>query len=955
MTKIQRLVARYFFFTYSSTGTRFNFYRFSMSPTPIVQLIRKRSGSIVPFNKENIKQAIKGAFTEVHGTCDELKISDMTNHVVAHIEALFQGKEEVPSVEQVQNIVESVLMEEGHFDVAKAYIIYRYEHQKIREQKKQETIEKIEREGLYVTKRSGQQERFSEEKLTTYLKRFTKDFESIIQVEEIVRQCRLELYENISTKDISKSLSLVVRSYVEKDPAYAKVAARILLDRVYKDVIGENLDYANLEQQYKRAFREYIVKGVRIGRLDPRMLVFPLDELSEYLVMERDDMFDYMAMETLVDRYFVRDPIKKVVLETPQFFFMRIAMGHALLEEDEKRVYWTRKFYDVSSTLRYMSSTPTLFHAGLTTPQLSSCYLTTVNDDLIHIFKCLGDNAQMSKWSGGLGNDWTNLRGTGARIKTTAVESQGVIPFLKIANDVTVAINRSGKRRGATCAYLETWHIDIEDFLELRRNTGDERRRTHDMDTANWIPDLFMQRVRDDKDWTLFSPDEVPELHHIYGKAFEAQYNKYEQKAKEGKINLFKTMKARDLWRKMISMLYETGHPWMTWKDPCNVRSPQDHAGVIHSSNLCTEITLNTSAEETAVCNLGSLNLDRLIVNGRFDEEIVKDTVTTVMRMLDNVIDINYYPTPEGKTSNMKHRPVGLGVRGFQDALYLLDINFASEACVTFADESMETIAYYAILASSELAAERGSYQTFRGSKWDRGLLPLDTLDLLEKERGETIHVSKNSKHNWDIVRSSIKKHGMRNSNCLAVAPSASTSTLCGSVPTVEPIYKNIYVKSNMSGEFTIINKYLVEDLKKLGMWNEEILKQIKYFDGSIQQIAGIPEKLKEKYKEVFEIGPQWIIKSAAHRGKWIDQSQSINIFYNGTSGKDLSDIYFYAWSMGLKTTYYLRTLAASHVEKSTVGLQLDKKPDATAVELQPVTPVKACAVNDPTCESCQS
>lgn len=928
-----------------------------MSPTSLIQTIRKRSGSIVPFNKDNIKRAIQKAFLEVHGAYDDLKLSDMTTHVVSHLESMFSGKEEIPSVEQVQNVVESVLMEEGHYDVAKAYIIYRYEHQKIREQKKQETINKIERDGLYVTKRSGAQERFSEEKLTAYLRHFTKGFEQVISIPEIIKQCRLELYENIETKDVSKALALVVRAYIEKDPAHSKVAAKILLDMLYKEVIGEAFDYAQLQDQYKAAFKEYIIKGVRVGRLDPKMLIFPLDELANALVLERDDLFDYMAIETLCDRYFVRDPLKKNLLETPQFFFMRIAMGHALEERDDQRVAWTVKFYEICSTLRYMSSTPTLFHAGLTTPQLSSCYLTTVNDDLTHIFKCLGDNAQMSKWSGGLGNDWTNLRGTGALIKTTAVESQGVIPFLKIANDVTVAINRSGKRRGATCAYLETWHIDIEDFLELRRNTGDERRRTHDMDTANWIPDLFMKRVREDGEWTLFSPDEAPDLHHIYGKAFEQQYVKYEQKAKEGKIRLYKVIKARDLWRKMISMLFETGHPWITWKDPCNVRSPQDHVGVVHSSNLCTEITLNTSAEETAVCNLGSLNLDRLIRNGRLDEELVRDTVTTAMRMLDNVVDINYYPTPEGKISNTRHRPVGLGIRGFQDALYLLDINFASEDCVTFADESMEMISYYALLASSGLAAERGSYQTFRGSKWDRGLLPIDTLDILEQERGEQIHVNRKAKYNWEIVRSAIRKNGMRNSNCLAVAPSASTSTLCGSVPTIEPIYKNIYVKSNMSGEFTIVNNYLIEDLKKLGIWNEEMLKQIKYHDGSIQQISGIPDSLKEKYKEVFEIGPQWLIKAAAHRGKWIDQSQSLNIFYSGTSGKELSDIYFYAWSLGLKTTYYLRSLAASHVEKSTVGLHVTtEQTNATEISATPTSGApKACSIEDPTCESCQS
>ncbi|MBT3418961.1 MAG: ribonucleoside-diphosphate reductase subunit alpha [Candidatus Magasanikbacteria bacterium] len=923
-----------------------------MSPTTFLQKIRKRNGAIVDFSSEKVMKAMKKAFLEVRGGVDELKMASMSEHVIRHLEKSF-GEDAVPSVEHVQNTVESVLMEEGYYDVAKAYIIYRYQHEKERAQKKQEVIEKIEQDGLFVTKRNGQRERFSDEKLREYLTRFIGGFENVIDVEMLVKQCRVELFEHITTKEISQALALVTRACIEQDPAYSKVAARIVLDMLYKDAISGELEYERFEEQYRAAFKTYIYKGVELGRLDPRMLVFPLDELAARMDIARDDLFDYIGIQTLCDRYFVRDPNTGQLFETPQFFFMRIAMGHAILEKDKLET--TTKFYEIMSTLRYMSSTPTLFHAGLTNPQLSSCYLTTVEDDLQHIFKCLGDNAQMSKWSGGLGNDWTNLRGTGAQIKTTAVESQGVIPFLKIANDVTVAINRSGKRRGATCAYLETWHIDIEDFIELRRNTGDERRRTHDMNTSNWIPDLFMKRVREDGQWTLFSPDETPDLHHIYGSAFEEQYIRYEQMAKEGRIRLFKTIKAKDLWRKMISMLYETGHPWITFKDPCNVRSPQDHAGVIHSSNLCTEITLNTSSEETAVCNLGSLNLDRLVVNGVLDEGLVKDTVKTAMRMLDNVIDINFYPTKEGKKSNMRHRPVGLGVRGFQDALYLQGINFTSDECVEFADSSMEMISYYTILASSDLARQRGAYRSFRGSKWDRGILPLDTLDLLEKERGEKIHVSRTSRYDWNEVRSSIKKHGMRNSNCIAVAPSASTATLCGCFPTIEPIYKNLYVKSNMSGEFTVINKYLVEDLKKLNLWNAEMVSQLKQHDGSVEHITVIPQNLREKYKEVFEVGPQWLIKAAAHRGKWVDQSQSLNVFYKGSSGKELSDIYFYAWSMGLKTTYYLRTMAASHVEKSTVNLNVAGESNASSRLMATTGPVKACAIDDPTCEACES
>ena len=926
----------------------------AMAPNTVIQKIRKRNGAIVDFDQKKIFNVITKAFIEVKGGVNELIIDKISTHIVAHLDKEF-GKSGTPSVENVQNTVEQVLMEEGYFDVAKAYIIYRYEHEKTREVKKQEVIEKIESDSLFITKRNGQRERFSEQKLRDYVNRFTVGHEDVIDVDTIVKQCRAELYDDIKTKEISRSMILVVRSLIERDPAYSKVATRILLDCLYRDILGiDKIDYSRFDQQYRDAFKAYIKKGVEIGRLDPKMLVFDLDALAKMLKPERDDLLEYLGLQTLYDRYLLQDPIKQEILETPQFFWMRIAMGHAIEESD--RQGWVEKFYEVQSTLRYVSSTPTLFHAGMPRPQLSSCYLTTVNDDLMHIFKCIGDNAQMSKWSGGLGNDWTNLRGTGARIITTGVESQGVVPFLKIANDVTVAINRSGKRRGATCAYLETWHIDIEDFLELRKNTGDERRRTHDMNTANWVPDLFMKRVRDDGEWTLFSPDEVSDLHHIYGSAFEEAYIRYEKKAKAGNMRLFKTMKAKDLWRKMISMLFETGHPWITWKDPCNVRSPQDHVGVIHSSNLCTEITLNTSADETAVCNLGSLNLDRLMVNNKLDEPLIKETVSIVMRMLDNVIDINFYPTIEGKNSNMRHRPVGLGVRGYQDALYMQDIEFDSEENVKFADESMEMIAYYAILGSSKLAAERGSYETFRGSKWDRGIMPVDTLDLLEAERGEKIHVERTTKYNWEEVRAHIRKYGMRNSNCLAIAPTATTANISGCLPTIEPIYKNLYVKSNMSGEFTIINKYLVNELKKLNLWNEVMLKQIKEQDGSVAAITAIPEKIRSKYKEVFDVGTQWLIKAAAYRGKWVDQSQSLNIFYRGTSGKDLSDIYFYAWSMGLKTTYYLRTLAASGIEKSSITLQAKAEPGKKpSVKQEPQPVVNACKIDDPTCEACES
>lgn len=940
--------------------------------------IRKRTGEIVPFDLEKMKRAIGAAFAQVRGRVDHAVVEEVAHKTVVYLEARFGSGQSTPSVEDVQNFVEVSLMAAGHMDVAKAYIIYRHEHAKARQERQEETIQKAEQGELYVTKRNGSRERFSKEKLKTSLSYAVRGFESVIDVEAIVKQCRAELYEDISTADVSRALILVSRSMIERDPAYSTVATRLLHDSICKDIIGRDvIDYKRFDEQYREAFVRCIKRGVEIGKLDPRMLIFNLEALAQMLVPKRDDLLQYLGYQTLADRYFLQDPENNIPLETPQFFWMRVAMGHALTEKEKH--HWTKQFYEVCSTMRYVSSTPTLFHAGTTLPQLSSCYLTTIDDSLDHIFKCVGDNAQLSKWSGGIGNDWTNLRGTGAVIKGTGVESQGVIPFLKIANDTTVAINRSGRRRGATCAYLEVWHYDYEDFLELRRNTGDDRRRTHDMNTASWIPDLFMKRVQEDGSWTLFSPDEAKDLHSLYGRAFEEKYQAYEQKARDGEMRLHKTLRAKELWRKMISMLFETGHPWMTFKDPCNVRSPQDHCGVINSSNLCTEITLNTSAEETAVCNLGSINLERHLKDGVFDEALIEETVTISMRMLDNVIDINFYPTKEGERSNMLHRPVGLGVRGWQDALYMMNIPFDSDQAVALADESMELIAYHAINASAELAKERGAYASFRGSKWDRGLLPQDTLDLLEKERGQRIEVTRGGKLDWTPVREKIRRFGMRNSNTLAIAPTATTANITGCVPTVEPIYKNIYVKSNMSGEFMIVNEYLVQDLKACHLWNDEMLSKIKQFDGNLASIPEIPEEIRAKYKEAFDIQARWLIDAAAARGKWIDQSQSINLFYKGDSGRDLSDMYLYAWEKGLKTTYYLRTVAASGVEKSTVDLQQSSTPFTTktgaeaemaqvkvASAVSPVpgaamapvmeepSLVRACSLENPDCESCQ-
>ncbi|TSC72390.1 MAG: ribonucleoside-diphosphate reductase alpha chain [Parcubacteria group bacterium Gr01-1014_48] len=883
----------------------------------MLHTIKKRNGNSVAFDSRKIMNAMGRAFVSEQTPISTEDLQKMTDVVVRQVEDSLVASGSA-TVEGVQDVVERTIMEAGYFAVAKHYILYRYQHKKAREQ---ETADRIEEKQLLVTKRDGKKEAFSPQKLRTLLSYHVRRMGVALDVEPIVLQCQSEVYDGITTRDVSRILIMVVRSMIERDLVYSKLAVRLLLDEINKEVIGDNrTSEQNTDAAYRKAFVENIKKAVAFGRLDERLLSFDLERISQELVIERDYLFEYLGLQTLYDRYFLRNDETKQLLETPQMFWMRVAMGSAILEPRESQEAWVRSFYDIMSEFYYTPSTPTLFHAGTTKPQLSSCYLNTVPDSLDGIFKSYSDNAQLSKWSGGIGTDWTSIRGTGSFIRGTGVESQGVIPFLKIANDVTVAINRSGRRRGAACVYLEVWHYDIFDFLELRKNTGDERRRTHDMDTAAWIPDLFMKRVRDNGQWTLFSSDEVPNLHEIYGKEFEEQYLAYEKRADRGEMKLWNRVPAVEVWKRILAMLFETGHPWVTFKDPCNIRSPQDHVGVVHSSNLCTEITLNTSANETAVCNLGSLNFAKFITNGKFDEELVGKITRVAMRMLDNVIDINYYPTADARRSNLRHRPVGLGIRGFQDALYAMGIHFDSDEAVAFADTSMEVVAYYAILASSELAKERGPYGTYKGSKWDRGLLPQDTIGLLEEERGIAIPVPKTERRNWGIVREHIRRFGMRNSNCMAIAPTATTANIVGCIPTIEPIYKNIYVKSNQAGDFTVVNKYLIEDLKTRNLWNDDMLSLLKYHDGSIQNIPTIPAELKRKYKEVFEVGPQWLIKGAAYRGRWIDQSQSLNIFFRSTSGKALSDVYFLAWEMGLKTTYYLRTLGVSQVEKSTVS-----------------------------------
>jgi len=887
----------------------------------ITQKIKKRNGEIVDFHPEKITVAVQKAFAAVLGDSHEADAKDITRVVVDSIDAQFGNTAFMPTVEEIQDLVETALMERGYFTVAKDYIIYRYEHNKLREEKKEEVIEKISENALLITKRDGTKEAFSESKLTRTLLRAAEGLERVVDVPAIIARVRAEMYDGIKTKDIHEVLIMMVRSMIERDPAHSSVAARLLLQSMYRDVFGE-VNYERLEESHKDAFIRAIQHGVSINQYDPRLLDFDLPKLADALVIERDRDFKYLGLQTLQANYLSKEHGSKKLMETPQIFWMRVAMGCALAEKTpEERLAQAIEFYEVMSAMYYTPSSPTLYHSGLRLPQLSSCFLATVGDDLHAIFREYSDGAQLLKYAGGLGTDWTNVRSTGALVKSTGVESQGVIPFLKIANDVTISINRSGRRRGAQAVYLEYWHADIEDFIELRKNTGDERRRAHDLNTAAWIPDLFMKRLSEDGYWTLFSPSDVPDLHEIYGKKFDERYEHYERMADEGKI-FHKRVRASDLWRKHITMLFETGHPWITWKDPSNVRSPQDHVGVVHSSNLCTEITLNSSPEsETAVCNLGSINMAKFVENGRFDRDLVARVVPVAMRMLDNVIDINFYPTEKTRNSNMRHRPVGLGLRGLQDALYKLGLNFDSDEAVRFSDESMEVIAYHTILASALLAKERGTYESYKGSKWDRGIFPQDTLHLLEQERGMKIDVPRHETLDWRLVREAVRQWGMRNSNTMANAPTASTANIAGCYPTIEPIYKNLYVKSNMAGDFMVVNEFLVEDLKRLGLWSTDMLEKIKFFDGSVQEIEEIPPAIRSKYKEVFEIEPQWLIKAAAYRGRWIDQSQSLNIFYGGTSGRVLSEIYQYAWSLGLKTTYYLRTLGASRIEKSTVNL----------------------------------
>jgi ribonucleoside-diphosphate reductase alpha chain len=940
------------------------------------QIIR-RNGAVVSFEPNKIAVALMKAFLAVHGTQGAASASvretvdALTESVVR---ALLRSRPAGGTfhIEDVQDQAELGLMRSSHHEVARAYVLYR---ERRSQERAKQGLPAVQAEPALTVLDRGQRVPLNLAHLSSVIESACAGLGADVKAEPILAETRRNLYDGVPIDEVHKAAILAARTLIEKEPAYTRATARLLLHTIRREVLGEDVLHADMHEKYADSFAGFIQKGVQAELLDEKLLQYDLARLGAALKADRDLQFDYLGLQTLYDRYFLH--IEDVRIELPQTFFMRVAMGLSLNEVDRE----TRaiEFYEVLSKFDFMSSTPALFNSASRRSQLSSCYLTTVSDDLDGIYEALKENALLSKFAGGLGNDWTSVRAMGSHIKGTNGKSQGVVPFLKVVNDTAVAVNQGGKRKGAVCAYLETWHLDIEEFLELRKNTGDDRRRTHDMNTANWIPDLFMKRVMEGGQWTLLSPNTCPDLHEKFGQAFEVAYTAYEAKCARGEIKLFKTVAARDLWRKMLSMLFETGHPWITFKDACNVRSPQQHVGVVHSSNLCTEITLNTSASEIAVCNLGSVNLLQHLhrVDGvvQIDHAKLKKTVATAMRMLDNVIDINYYAVKKARDSNLRHRPVGLGIMGFQDSLYELGVPYASDAAVAFADQSMEAVSYHAYWASTELAAERGRYSTYRGSLWDRGILPIDSLDLLAQERGGYVEVDRSSTLDWNALRSQISAHGMRNSNCVAIAPTATISNIIGVSASIEPSFGNLSVKSNLSGEFTIVNEYLVRDLKKLGLWDDVMVMDLKHFDGSLQRIDRVPADLKALYATAFEIETQWLVEAAARRQKWIDQGQSLNIYMAGASGKKLDETYKLAWLRGLKTTYYLRTVGATHAEKSTVKAghmnsvssgnsfpaSRSNAPatsevlnDLSQTNTQPASDIKFCAIDTPDCEACQ-
>ena len=926
-----------------------------VDPLAITTRLMRRNGQVVPWLPNKITTAVRMAFLSLEQ--DPAPCVRVTAAVTRRVADLGQT---IIGIEEVQDLVQEELMRQGHFKVAQNYILYRaYRARRREELAAQPVVVDDRQESMILVKSAdGSTYLWNGDELRKRIAFAAAGLELVRTPDQIESELRRGLFNEITEADLRKTIELNAKSLVEVDADFAKFAARICLSYIYEEVLGWSITrdgVSQLKEFHRAKFAAYVERGIAIGRLSPDLRKYDLAKLAAALDPMADLDFELLGVQTMYDRYLIIDKTVKPArrLETPQFFWMRVAMG-LFLREEKSREDWVIRLHALYKSRRFCSSTPTLFNSGTLHSQLSSCYLYQVNDTIESIMiRGIAENAFLSKWAGGLGGSWTSVRGTGSYIKGTNGESQGIIPFLKLHNDQLVAVNQGGKRRGSGCAYLETWHNDIEDFLELRKNTGDDRRRTHDMNTANWIPDLFMKRLKNRQSWTLFLSNEVPDLHETFGADFEKRYAAYEERAKKGEI-FGKEIPALELWKKMLGMIFETGHPWITFKDPCNVRSPQDHVGVIHSSNLCTEITLNTSAEETAVCNLGSVVLDsHLKADGSIDHAMLRETVTVAVRALDNVIDINFYPTKAAEVSNMRHRPVGMGVMGLQDCLYRRDISFASDAAVEFNDEIMEAVAYYAYETSSDLAAERGTYSTYKGSKWDRGLLPQDTVDVLEKERGEPIEVKRGGLMDWAPVRAKIAKHGMRNSNVLAIAPTATISNIVGSSPCIEPTYKNLFVKSNLSGEFTELNGYLVRDLKKLGLWNQEMMQQVKYFDGELQDIPEIPQAIKDKYLTAFTIENKWLIDAAARRQKWIDQAQSLNLFLPTPDLKMLSHMYQYAWRTGLKTTYYLRTLGASNIEKATV----EKAPKAEKKEYT-AEEKNACSIeamrNGGTCEACQ-
>jgi ribonucleoside-diphosphate reductase alpha chain len=921
----------------------------------------KRDGRREFFDRDRIVLAIERAFKAERDLApedplsleDQKAVASISEEVVQRLVSRAIGGEAL-EIELVQDAVEVALMKKGHHSIARRYIIYREDRRKARALRADQELGSLQ-EKIYVTLRNGDRELMEPQRIRRSFIRACRGVEERCDSRVMAEETLRNLYDGVRLDEIEKAMVFSAKTRIEIDPAYGYVTARLLLESIYREVIPSFKHYNDLNTVHALHFSTYLEEGIHEGRLTPLLREFDFKRLASAMHPERDLQFNYMGLQTIYDRYLLH--VRGRRIETPQYFWMRVAMGLSLNEGEAKNEY-AIEFYNLLSSFLFTSSTPTLFNAGTLHPQLSSCYLTTVMDDLDHIFKCIGDDAKLSKWAGGLGNDWSNVRASGSLIKGTNGESQGVIPFLKVANDTAVAVNQGGKRKGAMCAYLETWHLDIEDFLELRKNVGDERRRTHDMNTANWIPDLFMKRVRENDSWTLFSPSDVPDLHDLYGAAFEKRYLEYENMIEEGRITYFKKVEAPALWRKMLSMLFETGHPWITFKDPSNVRSPQDHVGVVHSSNLCTEILLNTSEQETAVCNLGSINLPLHATEQGLDLPLLESTIITAMRMLDNVIDINYYPTIEARQANLLHRPVGLGIMGFQDLLYRMKMSYASEEAVILADKTMEAISYYAILASTKLAQERGAYQSFKGSKWDRNLLPIDTIDLLEKERGLPVKMDRSSTLNWNVVRSAIKKHGMRNSNCLAIAPTATISNINDVSQSIEPTFKNLFAKGNLSGDFTVINSYLVEDLKNLGLWDQTMIEELKYMDGSIQEIERIPKKIREIYRTAFEIEPFWYIECASRRQKWIDMGQSLNLYIAAPNGRKLHEMYLYAWEAGLKTTYYLRSVAANTIEKTTLQSRPRWASEVKVEEAPLAQDVQACSLEarmrGEECEACQ-